>query len=64
MRKHPAPGITRHLMASIRQQEGRPANALPYIQEAVTSFRDTGSRHLADAEQTLQAIQQHLDQNI
>ena len=28
-------GVTRHLMAKIRQQTGRPADALPCIQEAV-----------------------------
>lgn len=52
-------GVTRHLMAKIRQQAGRPADALPCIQEAVAIFRDTGSRHLAEAEQTLQTIQKH-----
>ncbi|GAK53123.1 hypothetical protein U14_04383 [Candidatus Moduliflexus flocculans] len=44
-------------MAKIRQQEGRPADALTYIQEAVAIFRETGSRHLAEAERTLQMIQ-------
>ena len=55
-------GVTLHLMAKIRQQEQRPADALPYIQEAVTIFRETGSRHLADAERTLQAIQERMNE--
>ncbi|GAK53128.1 hypothetical protein U14_04388 [Candidatus Moduliflexus flocculans] len=54
-------GVTLHLMAKIRHQEGRPADALPYIQEAVTIFRDTGSRHLAEAEKTLQEIQRSMN---
>ena len=51
-------------MAKIRQQEGRPADALPHIQETVTMFRDTGSRHMAEAEQTLQEIQQRMQATI
>ena len=50
-------GVTLNLMVKIRQQEQRSADAFPYIQEAVAIFRETGSRHLADAERTLQAIQ-------
>ena len=44
-------------MASIHQQEGHPADALPHIQEAVAIFSETGSRHLIEAERTLQTIQ-------
>ena len=50
-------GVTLHLMANIRLREGRAAaDALPYIQEAVAMFRDTGSRHLPAAEVTLRTI--------
>ena len=49
-------------MAKIRQQEQRPADALPYIREAVTIFREIGSRNLAEAEQTLHAIQENIAQ--
>ena len=57
-----AAGVTLHLMAKIRQQEQRPADALPYIQEAATMFRDTGSQHLAEAEKTLRTIQDAIAQ--
>lgn len=36
-------GVTLHLMANIHLQQGRPADALPYIQEAVTMFKETGT---------------------
>lgn len=52
-------GVTLHLMAKILMQQGRPA-ALPYIQEAVAMFRDTGSRHLAEAEKMFNVIQEQL----
>jgi hypothetical protein len=37
-------GVTLHLMAKIRQQEQRPADALPYIQEAVAIWRTQSRR--------------------
>ena len=58
-----------HLMASIRAcRDGSPTRlddpsaALSSIQEAVAIFRETGSRHLAEAEKTLQAIQECLNE--
>ena len=48
-------------MAKILAQDGPSTGsgqaALSYIQEAVTIFRETGSRHLPDAERTLLTIQ-------
>jgi hypothetical protein len=51
-------GVTLHLMGKIRFQEQRYADALQYVQEAVTIFKDTGSRHLPEAEATLRTIQE------
>jgi len=53
-------GVTLHLMGKIRMAEQRYADAWQHVQEAVTIFKETGSRHLAEAEATLQEIQQHL----
>jgi len=53
-------GVTLHLMGKIRFQEQRYADALQYVQEAVTIFKDTGSRHLPEAEKTLYDIQNAL----
>ena len=55
-------GVTLHLMGKIRLHEQRPEDALPYVQEAVTIFKETGSRHLSDAEATLQTIQEKMAQ--
>lgn len=54
-------GVTLHLMAKIRLQAGQSAEALPHVQEAVTIFEETGSRHLRDAEATLRNIQAKID---
>ena len=55
-------GVTRLLMARILMQDGKPAEALPHIQEAVTIFEETGSRHLPEAQATLERIQEHISQ--
>jgi hypothetical protein len=47
---------TLHLMAKIRLHAGQPVEALTHVQEAVTIFRETDSRHLPEAEATLQKI--------
>ncbi len=44
-------------MAKILMQDGKPEEALPHIQEAVTIFEGTGSRHLPEAEATLEELQ-------
>ncbi len=54
-------GVTLHLMGKIRLQEQRCADALQPIQEAVTIFKETGSRHLPEAEATLKQIQAKID---
>jgi hypothetical protein len=36
-------------------------DALQHVQEAVTIFKDTGSRHLSEAEATLKHIQQAIE---
>jgi hypothetical protein len=54
-------GVTLHLMGKIRLQEQRLEDALPYVQEAVTIFQETGSRHLSEAEATLKHIQARIE---
>jgi tetratricopeptide (TPR) repeat protein len=50
-------GKTLHLMAKIRLKEQRYDEALQYVREAADIFRDTGSRHLPEAEATLEELQ-------
>ena len=57
-------GVTLHLMGKIRLSaalktglQEHYADALQYVQEAVTIFEETGSRHLPEAEETLKKIQ-------
>ena len=54
-------GITLHLMGKIRLQEQRCADALQYVQEAVTIFKETGSRHLSEAEKILEEIKARIE---
>ncbi len=54
-------GVTLHLMGKIRLQEQHYADALQHVQEAVTIFKDTGSRHLPEAEMTLQKIDKMIE---
>ncbi len=49
------------LMAKMLMQNGKPAEALPHIQDAVTIFEGTGSRHLPEAEATLEERQVESD---
>lgn len=51
-------GVTLNLMAKIRIKEERYDEALPYAQEAEQIFRETGSRHLPEAETTLKKLQE------
>jgi hypothetical protein len=52
---------TLYLMGKINLQEGKYAEALAHVQEAVTIFRETGSRHLPDAEATLKYLQERIE---
>jgi hypothetical protein len=54
-------GVTLYLMGKIRLQEQRYADALQHVQEAVTIFKETGSRHLPEAEATLKQIQERIE---
>lgn len=54
-------GVTLQLMGKIRLQEQRCADALQYVQEAMTIFKETGSRHLLEAEATLKQIQEKIE---
>jgi len=61
-------GVTLHLMGKIRLStalktglQEHYADALQYVQEAVTIFKDTGSRHLPEAEATLKQIQEKIE---
>ena len=61
-------GVTLHLMGKIRLPtalktglQEHYADALQYVQEAVTIFKETGSRHLPEAEATLKHIQQAIE---
>lgn len=54
-------GLTLHLMGKIRMQENNYDEALKYVQEAVDIFKTTGSRHLSEAEATLQEIEERIE---
>lgn len=54
-------GKTLHLMGKIRMQENNYDEALKYVQEAVDIFKTTGSRHLPEAEATLQEIEGRIE---
>ena len=48
---------TLHLMAKIRMKEQHCDEVLQYVREAVDIFRETGSRHLPEAEAMLEELQ-------
>jgi tetratricopeptide (TPR) repeat protein len=50
-------GKTLHLMAKICLKEQHYDEALQYVREAADIFKDTGSRHLPEAEATLKELQ-------
>jgi tetratricopeptide (TPR) repeat protein len=54
-------GVTLHLLCKIRLQEQRYADALQYVQEAVTIFKETSRRRLPEAEATLKQIQASIE---